>query len=99
MWQSHDFLKNINQLYFYLKFVQSFPIQYEVSTRGEIEEVTELGAFNEIEMSSDAFPQQKYYFDSIVMADVDTEFVICGIANAVTSTINNMLKWPNLFIF
>ena len=75
-----------------LKFVQSFPIQYEVSTRGEIEEVTELGAFNEIEMSSDAFPQQKYYFDSIVMADVGTEFVICGVANAVTSTINNMLK-------
>ena len=74
-----------------LKFVQSFDINYEVSTRGEIEETTELGAFYEIEYTQDIFGG-RYYFDSIVTADAESEFVICGVSNAVSNTINNMLK-------
>lgn len=73
-----------------LKYVQSLEINYEVSTRGEIEEVSELGAFNEIEYSQDCLGE-RYYFDSIVTANANTEFVICGVVNAVTSTIKNML--------
>ena len=73
-----------------LKHVQSLEINYEVSTRGEIEEVTELGAFNEIEYSQDCLGE-RYYFDSIVTADASTDFIICGIVNAVASTIKNML--------
>lgn len=74
-----------------LKFVQSMNIDYEVSTRGEIEEVTELGAFNDIELVIDELGQ-RYYFDSLVTANGNTEFVICGISNSTISTIKNMLK-------
>jgi len=74
-----------------LKCVQSFDINYEVSTRGEIEEVTEFGAFNEIEYVQDELGE-RYYFDSIVTVNANTEFVICGVSNSVTSTINNMIK-------
>ena len=34
----------------------------------------------------------RYYFDSVVTADADSTFVICGVSNSVSSTINNMLK-------
>lgn len=74
-----------------LKFVQSLEIDYEVSTKGEVEEVTEFGAFNDIEYVQDSLGS-RYYFDSIATADADTEFVICGIVNCVASTIKNMLK-------
>jgi len=74
-----------------LKFVQSLEINYEVSTKGEVEEVTELGAFNEIEYVQDSLGE-RYYFDSIVTADASTTFVICGVSNSVSNTINNMLK-------
>lgn len=74
-----------------LKYVQSLDINYEVSTRGEIEEVTDLGAFSEIEYVQDSLGE-RYYFDSIATADATTDFVICGVSNAVSSTINNMLK-------
>ena len=74
-----------------LKLVQSFEIDYEVSTRGQIEEVSELGAFSEIEYVQDSLGE-RYYFDSIATADAKSDFVICGICNAVSSTINNMLK-------
>ena len=62
-----------------LKLVQSFEIDYEVSRRGEIEYVQDsLG--------------ERYYFDSIATADAKSEFVICGVSNAVSSTIKNMIK-------
>ena len=73
-----------------LKFVQSLEMDYEVSTRGEIEEIAEYGAFNEIEYNQDSLGE-RYYFDSVVTANANTEFVICGIVNAVTGTIKNML--------
>ena len=74
-----------------LKFVQSYNIKYEVSTRGELEEVDQLGAFAEIEYAQDAI-SRRYYFDSIVSADADTDFVLCGIDQNITHTIINLLS-------
>ena len=73
-----------------LKLVQSFEIDYEVSQKGAVEEVDELGAFDDIEFVSDELGQ-RYYLD-IVEVDANSDFVICGVSNSVSSTINNMLK-------
>ena len=77
-----------------LKYVQGLNIPYEVSTKGSDPYEEQYGAFIDIELSADNYPEQKYYFDSIVTADVDTEFVVCGIAGdyCVKSTIQNMLN-------
>jgi nicotinamidase/pyrazinamidase len=75
-----------------LKYVQSLNINYEVSTRGEIEESTEFGAFNDIEYVQDNLFGERYYFDSVATANANTEFIICGVSNSVSSTINNMMK-------
>ena len=85
-----------------LKLVQSLDINYEVSKKGEIEEVDQLGAFDEIEFVTDELGQ-RYYFDSIVTADANTTFVICGIAGdyCVMSTIENLIKgeiFPKVFM-
>ena len=76
-----------------LKFVCNTGIDYEVSQKGTIEEVEEYGAFNDIEFVTDELGQH-YYFDSIVTADANTDFVVCGIAGdyCVKSTIDNMIK-------
>ena len=84
-----------------LKYVQSFGIDYEVSQKGEIEEVEQYGAFSDIEFVADELGQ-RYYFDSLVTADAATDFVVCGIAGdyCVKVTIQNMINFeitPKVF--
>ena len=74
-----------------LKYVQSFNIPYQVSTRGEDKYVDVNGPFEEIEFYQDDSLVSKYYFDSIVEADAGTEFVITGVANATSIAIKNMM--------
>ena len=76
-----------------LKYIQSMNIDYEVSQKGTIEEIEQYGAFDEIEFVTDELGQ-RYYFDSLVTANANTDFVICGIAGdyCVKSTIENLLK-------
>ena len=76
-----------------LKYIQSLEIDYEVSQKGTVEEVEQYGAFDEIEFVTDELGQ-RYYFDSLVTADANTDFVVCGIAGdyCVKSTIENLIK-------
>lgn len=76
-----------------LKYVQSFNIPYEVSIKGEDKDREQYGAFEDIEFISDELGQ-RYYFDSLVTVDANTDFIICGIAGdyCVKATIENFLK-------
>ena len=86
-----------------LKHVQSLGINYEVSKRGEIEEVDQLGAFSEIDIINDTYFGNRYCFDSIVEANENSDFIICGISGngSVKETIQNLIDnqiFPKVFI-
>jgi len=76
-----------------LKYVQSFNIKYEVSTRGELVEVDFPGAFNDIEFIQDNL-SKRYYLDSIVSVNAETDFVVCGVYGdqSVKATISNLIS-------
>jgi nicotinamidase-related amidase len=76
-----------------LKLVQSFNIPYEVGQKGEVAEFEQRGAFEDIDLLEDSLGR-RYYFDSIVTANADSEFVVCGIAgdSSVKATIENLLN-------
>jgi len=76
-----------------LKFVQSNNINYEVSTRGEIKEQDQPGAFEDIEFAQDNL-SKRYYFDSVVTVNADTDVVVCGVFGDqnVKATIINLLS-------
>jgi len=71
-----------------LKYIQSLNLDYEVLQKGIIKEIDESAAFNDIEFDTDELGQ-RYFFDSLVIADFNTTFVICGIE--VQSAISNLI--------
>ena len=81
-----------------LKLVQSYNINYEVSTRGTLDEVDQEGAFEEIEFTQDSIGK-RYYFDSIAVADADTDFVICGVNNVKETILNLAFERIYLKVF
>lgn len=73
-----------------LKFIQSKNIDYEVITKGSIEEVEECGAFSDIQYKADYFGE-RYYLD-IAEIEADSELVICGVGDCVRFTISNLIN-------
>ena len=81
-----------------LKLVQSYNIKYEVSTRSTLAEIDQFGAFEDIEFSQDA-TGRRYYFDSIVTVDADTDFVICGVSSVKETIVNLISERISLKVF
>lgn len=75
-----------------LKYVQSCNLKYEISTRGELVDRDQLGAFAEIDYSQDA-TGSRYYLDNVATVDANTDFVVCGIGGDknVKHTISNLI--------
>lgn len=77
-----------------LKYVQSKNIPYKVCLKGIYEEKEEYGAFSEIVYINDVLGERYYLDDTLPGIDINTEFIVCGIAGdyCVKETINNLLK-------
>lgn len=77
-----------------LKYIQGQNIPYKVCLKGLYEEIDEYGAFSDIVYVSDILGERYYLDDTLPGINIDTEFVICGIAGdfCVKATIENLLK-------
>lgn len=75
-----------------LKYVQSFNINYDICQKGQDKDFEEYGAFRDIDLERDEFGI-RYYFDSEVVVNADSDFVVCGIAGdyCVKETIKNLM--------
>lgn len=82
-----------------LKYIQSYNINYEVYLKGQLKDIDECGAFPEISYNEDCLGKH-YYFEPYndygftIVADGDTEFVICGIDldHSLSETIQNLVN-------
>lgn len=86
-----------------LKYIQSLEIDIEFVHKGEMRDVEQYGAFSDIDISADDYPNRKYYFDSVATANVDSEFVVCGIAGdyCVKASTQNLINGgitPKMFL-
>lgn len=86
-----------------LNHVQSMNIPYEVSTKGTIEEDDQISVFDDIDEVDDSVFGNRYYFDSIVEAPMETTFILCGLfpTGSLEKTLNTFLEYsivPSIYM-
>ena len=74
-----------------LKYINSMELNYDVCLTGELEEVEVLGGFNDVDFANDTF-SNRVYFDNTGEANMNSDFVVCGVGQNVLYTLDNMLK-------
>lgn len=81
----------------FLKLIQGLNLNYEIDPKGQW---GDNQAFEEIEYYQ-SYPKSKYYFDTFVSADPETDFVITGRDVSTMVSIKNLSKesiYPKVFM-